>query len=835
MTAKKEVRKRQASDIADAAAPPSKKKAAKTKQAGASKDAPVAASTSTSTAATQDFPRGGGTGMTPIEYRSVVKQAERDLFGESKTKKPLTDEEYKDRKRKQRERRNVKKHKQAPLPASDKTNDDAEHDADDYTGPHHVTGLTFKRLATGTLLLGMISKISDLHLTVALPNNLTGRVAITEISTEITRRAEAAAEDEDDDEEDASSRGLPDLHAMFHIGQWVRCAVVGLEAGDDAQSTSNGTAKKSRKRIDLSLRVDQVNAGVVPIDLIPGFTLSATVTSLEDHGYLLDIGIADRTAFLPRKEAEAYTRQWHAGRPLQAGQPIIVTVMESSKKKAAAAQRVVHVTADPERTRQASVREALSNVQSLLPGEQVMARITRVLSNGLACRVLEFFDATIDIAHIPGMATIKQSGDHALRGQFKVGDKITARILYVSLSLAHKSIALTLLPHALSLERPGTATSTALGPDYGMVVDKAVVRRVENGVGLWCTMESMPDVPAFVHISRVADRHVQNLNASTWSPGTAHQARVVGFDPVDNVVQLSLQESVLSCPYLRIEDLPLGGKVKVTMKKLTAQGMVVDITDTPLSGFVPLVHLADVTLMKPEKKFKYGDHLVARVLATNPTDHKVFLTLKRSLVQSDLPVLTSYADATVGAFVQGYVTAVKPFGCMIGFYNSVRALCPLRELSETTLDNPQQHFQVGQPVRCRILSVDPAHERLRVSLRTHATIVQPEHKSKKNKKGKKQAKDAAAAASVDSMLSGEQSAIIELVKEDYLVVSAKDVAPGDLVSGYVRRLTEKGCFVTLGRGQFDAMVQIKDMSDKYVKDWKTLVKVGQLVQGRVLK
>jgi rRNA biogenesis protein RRP5 len=300
-------------------------------------------------------------------------------------------------------------------------------------------------LAIGTLLLGMISKISDLYLTVALPNNLTGRVAITEISSEITRRAEAAALEDDDEDEDMNydnedttqhmdidsgatpSRGLPDLQSMFHVGQWVRCVVVGLESGDDSNDdhhSSTNTAKKSRKRIDLSLQVDQVNSGLVSLDLIPGFTLSATVTSFEDHGYLLDIGMSDRTAFLPRKEAQAYETQWHEGRALQAGQPIVVTIMGSSKNKSVS-NRVIQVTADPQRTKQASITEALSNIQSLLPGELVTARITRVLPNGLACRVLEFFDATIDVTHIPSTAMMKQSSEHDLRQQFKVGDMVS--------------------------------------------------------------------------------------------------------------------------------------------------------------------------------------------------------------------------------------------------------------------------------------------------------------------------------------------------------------------------------------------------------------------------
>jgi hypothetical protein len=60
-----------------------------------------------------------------------------------KKSKTLTDEAYKERKRQQRERRNVKKHKQASVTTSKKTKD-TENDTDDYNGPTHVSGLTFK-------------------------------------------------------------------------------------------------------------------------------------------------------------------------------------------------------------------------------------------------------------------------------------------------------------------------------------------------------------------------------------------------------------------------------------------------------------------------------------------------------------------------------------------------------------------------------------------------------------------------------------------------------------------------------------------------------------------
>ena len=55
----------------------------------------------------------------------------------------MTAGEYKARKREQRERRNVKKHKQEE-PAAGKTSETIDADSEQHTGPHHVAGLTFK-------------------------------------------------------------------------------------------------------------------------------------------------------------------------------------------------------------------------------------------------------------------------------------------------------------------------------------------------------------------------------------------------------------------------------------------------------------------------------------------------------------------------------------------------------------------------------------------------------------------------------------------------------------------------------------------------------------------
>jgi rRNA biogenesis protein RRP5 len=115
-------------------------------------------------------------------------------------------------------------------------------------------------------LLGCISKITDLNLVVSLPQQLVGSVAITEISDPITKAVEAVAQAEDDDE----SNSLPDLSALFKVGQWVRCCIIQLTGSDEQEGISMEKRSKQKRKIDLSIKPDIVNSGVSVNDMTKG-------------------------------------------------------------------------------------------------------------------------------------------------------------------------------------------------------------------------------------------------------------------------------------------------------------------------------------------------------------------------------------------------------------------------------------------------------------------------------------------------------------------------------------------------------------------------------------
>ncbi|OZJ06201.1 hypothetical protein BZG36_00854, partial [Bifiguratus adelaidae] len=387
-----------------------------------------------------NFPRGGGSSLTPLEYRDTVKEAERELF----STQGAGTEPAKKKRKKDKQDKGEKKHKKSKV------------EEDDSGDPKHksvkVEPLSFKRLTVGTTILGCISSIHDLDMAVSLPNHLTGYVAITEISDKISKLVEkAAAADEDEDMEDEdqdmdSETALPDLKALFHVGQWVRCIILELDDGKKGGGAMD-KEQKSKKRIELSLKPNLVNNGVAAKDLIPGMTLSATVVSVEDHGYLLSTGIDKLSGFLNHKDAKSYIDEFNHGKPLMEG-----ALLDISIKSVAENERTFSCVANPQLVRKAMTETPVSNINSLIPGNLVQGIVTATSAKGLSVQFMGFFDAVIDRDHcgLDVMLGIQSPED-----AYAIGSKVKARIIYCALNTSPKRIGLALSSHIVDMIAPG--------------------------------------------------------------------------------------------------------------------------------------------------------------------------------------------------------------------------------------------------------------------------------------------------------------------------------------------------------------------------------------------
>ncbi|KAK7059164.1 rRNA biogenesis protein rrp5 [Paramarasmius palmivorus] len=678
----------------------------KTKKPRQSKNEAPEATTSTLTTEEVDFPRGGGTTFTPFEVKTIraeaAKEAEEGLFDEisqEPSKKP--------KKTKRKSEANV---------GGVKTGEKNER--------IRIEHLNYKRLTIGMKLFGQIVSVQPLALVVSLPNQLFGHIPITNISTQFTTRLESMDMEVDEDVNDSDSEdggdsgsGVPELSEIFAPGQYVRTVVTTLHAAGTTSdvsgiSKSRDEAARASRRVELSLVPERVNAGVQKSDLKSGFTLSAAVKSVEDHGYLLELGVPDVSGFLSFKEAKSKSET-----KLRVGQLINASVVKLS-----ANGRSCEVTTDSKIFATSSLNE-INSVTSVLPGSLVQALITAVQPTGLNLQVLGFFDGTVDQSHLPRQ--IPEKG-------FKVGKKLKARVLY-DFSTSPPRLALSLNEHIVKLDvrrvgdNKGDLPSLPEAYPVGMIVENAKVTRLEPERGLF--IETDNGVEGFVHISNISDDHLPSLSANSgaWKIGTLHRARVTGYFQFDGLLQLSLKPSVLEQKYMQVADAQVGEVVKGTIKKLTDSGLFVTLSGN-LDGVVWPNHYADIALKHPAKRFRVGSTIKCRVLVVDAERKRISLTAKKTLLESTLPIVSSFEDAEVGQLAHAVIFKVTSKSLMVEFFNNVKAVIPLKEVRQVCqsenwrfLEEPIQNlgalYPVGKVVKVRILSVDKNERRILASIR----------------------------------------------------------------------------------------------------------------------
>ena len=570
--------------------------------------------------------------------------------------------------------------------------------------------LVLQRLAKGSLVLGQIIAINPLDIEVALPNNLTGRVSITAVSDALTARLENLESGSNDDDEEESEDQDVSLASLFTVGQYVRACVLST-----AEEPNPAKQTKPKRRIELSLRPSDTNPELSSDDVVTSTSLMASVVSVEDHGCIMDIGLQglNITGFLPTKEIDASIRKDQ----LQPGNVFLCLVTGKSPNK-----RVVQLTTLTEKLGSLkAVPYDATTINTFLPGSVVEVLVSETTWGGVVGKVLGNLDVTADLFH-SGVAT--ESAD--LESVYKVGSKIKGRVICNFVTSKDPKLGISLLPHILSLTQKTTAGSKKASKaplealPISSIVEKCVVKKVENDIGLFVEV-GLREFRGCVHISRVQDGKVEALyeTSGPYKVDTVHRGRILGYNPIDGMFQLSFEKSVLDKKFLRLEDVPIGAVVSCNVESVVVggegvKGLIVKLEDG-ITGFITDRHLSDVQLQHPEKKFREGMTVKARVLSVDPRLRQMRLTLKKTLVNSDAPVIKSFEDVSVGMQVPGTITKVTPSGASIQFYGNLRAFLPRSEMSEAFIRDPAEHFRAGQVVSLHIIEVDPEKNRLIVS------------------------------------------------------------------------------------------------------------------------
>ncbi|KAI0883423.1 nucleic acid-binding protein [Annulohypoxylon maeteangense] len=634
------------------------------------------------------FPRGGGSVLTPLEHKQISIQAKQDVLFEQESGQGTVKPDRASKKKKVKVSKDGKSGK---------------HQSDESA---KIESLNYKRLVKGSLVLGQVSAIHPLEVVLTLPSNLSGHVPITAISDVLNERiaAETADVEAEDDEEDADDNDI-DLKTIFRVGQYLRAYVT------STIEESTALSAKPRKHIELSLRPTLANTGLSSQDVIANCTVMATVVSAEDHGFVMDFGLPDSgiRGFLPRKElAEDISDS-----QMQPGGVILCMVTGKSAKG-----KVAQLTTLPKKIGKVqNFASEATTINAFLPGSAVEFMVSEIANRGILGKVMGSLDVTADLIH-SGL------GPNALdlESKYKVGKKYKARVICNFPTAKDPKLGISLLDHVVSLQSK-LASTDKLPTDVlptSAIVEECTVTKVEPEIGLFLDV-GVEGVPGFVHVSRIKDGKVDMLSESSgpFKTGSVHRGRVISYNAIDGIFNLSFEKHILEQPFLRIEDIPVGEIVNGEIEKILinqdgVSGVLVKLAEG-IVGYVSEMHLADVRLQHPEKKFREGLKVKARVLSVNPAKRRVRLTLKKTLVNSEAIPLKSFDEVTVGMQVPGIITKVIKNGAIIQFYGTLRGFLPISEMSEAYIQDPSDHFRAGQVVSVHVLNFDAEARKLFVS------------------------------------------------------------------------------------------------------------------------
>ena len=69
-----------------------------------------------------------------------------------------------------------------------------------------------------------------------------------------------------------------------------------------------------------------------------------------------------------------------------------------------------------------------------------------------------------------------------------------------------------------------------------------------------------------------------------------------------------------------------------------------------------------------------------QVLVVDTQRKRVSLTAKKTLLDSDLPIVASFEDAKIGIVTNAVIFRITDKQLMVEFFNNVKAMIPMREV-----------------------------------------------------------------------------------------------------------------------------------------------------------
>lgn len=220
-------------------------------------------------------------------------------------------------------------------------------------------------------------------------------------------------------------------------------------------------------------------------------------------------------------------------------------------------------------------------------------------------------------------------------------------------------------------------------------------------------------VRGFVPASLVEDHFVESFEDYK---GKTISFKIVEMDQEKNRLILSHRAVVQDQKEQQkgevIQTIKVGSVMEGTVQRLAAFGAFVD-----LGGIDGLVHISQVAyehVEKIEDVLKEGQKVNVKVLAVDPDEGRISLSIKETLGD---PWSVVHEKAPKGTVLTGTVRRLVTFGAFVEILPGIEGLVHISQIAHKHINTPHEVLQEGQEVEVKVLEVNESDKRIALSIK----------------------------------------------------------------------------------------------------------------------
>jgi small subunit ribosomal protein S1 len=290
--------------------------------------------------------------------------------------------------------------------------------------------------------------------------------------------------------------------------------------------------------------------------------------------------------------------------------------------------------------------------------------------------------------------------------QTLIGQEISCRV--IKLDTEHEDVVVDRRV-VLEEERAKAKEEKVGALQVGQVVRGTVRSMLEYGAFI-----DIGGVDGMLHVADISHGRV-NKPSDVLTVGQELDVKILKIDPAKKRISLGMKQLQADPWSTAGERYHVGDRVRGKVARATDFGAFVELEP----GLDGLIHLSEMSWSKKQQKpselVKPGDVVEVVVLAVNPSDKRISLTLKQALGDPWEEVGTKYP---IGSIVEGPVTQLKPFGAFVQVTENVEGMIHVGDIvNDKRINHPQDELKTGQVVRCVVLENDREKRRLRLGMK----------------------------------------------------------------------------------------------------------------------